>query len=180
MISHLISITTSPTTAILLGLIYFCFDIVCPYGVVLYCYQKIYSFLFLAMSKFSRVIFYSFVAWNIHAVVFLPIFSFLVILVLLILRLSVLVAVMSLLLRIFMLMHWHNLQCWRVLFLLFLCDIYSLSTSSLGYKALCIVMNFLVLWSICLCSSLVYFKNGHGSLTSGTVQTLIPFMRFLS
>ena len=41
-----------------------------------------------------------------------------------------------------------------------LLDPYSLSTSSLGCYAFCIVINFLVLWSICLSSSLVDFKNG--------------------
>ena len=32
--------------------------------------------------------------------------------------------------------------------------------SSLGCNALCMVISFLVLWSICLSSSLVQFKNG--------------------
>ena len=35
----------------------------------------------------------------------------------------------------------------------------SLSTSSLGCNALCMVINFFVLWSICLNSSLVHFKR---------------------
>ena len=38
-------------------------------------------------------------------------------------------------------------------------DTYSLSTSSLGCNALCIAINFLVLWSMCL-NSLVHLKNG--------------------
>ena len=41
----------------------------------------------------------------------------------------------------------------------FFLDTYSLSMSSLTCKALCIVMSFLVLWSICFSSSLVHFKN---------------------
>ena len=36
---------------------------------------------------------------------------------------------------------------------------YSLSTLSLGYKVLYIAMSFLVLWSTCLTSFLVYFPN---------------------
>ena len=42
---------------------------------------------------------------------------------------------------------------------------------------LCIVIIFLVLWSIC--SSLVYFKNGPEYLKRGTSQVFIPFMKFL-
>ena len=48
--------------------------------------------------------------------------------------------------------------------------------SLLGCKALCIVINFLVLWSIYPGSFLVYFKN---DLTRWTVQEFIPLMRFL-
>ena len=43
--------------------------------------------------------------------------------------------------------------------------IYSLSTSSLGYNALCMVISFLVLWSICLSSSLVHLRKGPEYLT---------------
>ena len=62
------------------------------------------GFPFLNMSKFSRVRFRLFVAWNIHTVVFLPNFVFQVIFVLLMLMLSVLllVAVISLSLHFFM------------------------------------------------------------------------------
>ena len=52
---------------------------------------------------------------------------------------------------------------------------YSLSTSSLGLHDLCMVIRFLVLWSICLSSSLKHFKN----LTRGTGQVFIPLIRFL-
>ena len=58
-------------------------------------------------------------------------------------------------------------------------DTYSLSTSFLGYKALYIVLSFLVLWSICLSSSIVHFKNGPEYLTPGITQVFIPLMRFL-
>ena len=56
-----------------------------------------------------------------------------------------------------------NPHFWRVHFLLFFLTLMSLS--SLGCKALCIVLNYLVLKSICLISSLVYFKNGLNDLT---------------
>ena len=58
-------------------------------------------------------------------------------------------------------------------------DTYSLSTSSLGYKALCIVMGFLILWSIYRNFSLVLFKNGPKYLTKVTAQVFIPLMRSL-
>ena len=54
-----------------------------------------------------------------------------------------------------------------------------LSTSSLGYNALCIVISFLVLWSICLSSSLVHFKSVPEYLTRGTAQVFVPLIRFL-
>ena len=39
-------------------------------------------------------------------------------------------------------------------------DIYSLSTLSMGCNALCMIISFLVLWSICLSSSLVHLRKG--------------------
>ena len=56
---------------------------------------------------------------------------------------------------------------------------YSLSTSSLGCNALCIVISFLVLWSNCLSSSLAHFKNGPEYLMKGTAQVFISLIRFL-
>ena len=56
---------------------------------------------------------------------------------------------------------------------------YSLSTSSLGCNALCMVVSFLVLWSICFSSSLVHFKNVPKYLTRGTAQIFIPLIGFL-
>ena len=57
-------------------------------------------------------------------------------------------------------------------------DIYRLSTSSLWCMTLCIVISFLIPWSICL-SSLVHFKNGPEYLTREIAQVFIPFIRFL-
>ena len=58
-------------------------------------------------------------------------------------------------------------------------DTYSLSTSSLGCNALCMVISFLVLWSICLSLSLVHLRKGPKYLTWGTTQVFISLMRFL-
>ena len=52
-------------------------------------------------------------------------------------------------------------------------DTYSLSTSSLGCKALCVLISFLVLWSICFWSSLVE------SLIRETSRVFIPLIRSL-
>ena len=54
---------------------------------------------------------------------------------------------------------------------------YSLSTSSLGYNALYLVI-ILVLWSICVSSFLVLFRRGPEYLTGGTAQVFIPLIRF--
>ena len=57
-------------------------------------------------------------------------------------------------------------------------DTYSLSTSSLGCCTLCMVISFLVLWSICLSSPLVHFIKGLEYLTRGTTQVFILLIRF--
>ena len=57
------------------------------------------------------------------------------------------------------------LQCRWVLYLLFFLDTYSLFISSLGCKALCIVIRLLVLLSISWKFSLVHFKNDPEYLT---------------
>ena len=93
----------------------FPFNIVGPYGDILYCYQKRFSlspppslslsqgFPFLTMSKSSCVRFYLFVAWNIHTVIFLPIcFQFMVVLSIIVLSVLFLVAVISLSVLFFM------------------------------------------------------------------------------
>ena len=56
---------------------------------------------------------------------------------------------------------------------------YSLSTSSLGCNALCIVISFLVLWLNCLSFFLLHFKNGPKDLTKRTAEVFIPSKRFL-
>ena len=76
-------------------------------------------------------------------------------------------------------MHPCYLQFLQILFLLLFFDTYSLSMSSLGYKALCISISLLVFGSICLSSSLVHFKNGLQYLMRGTAWVFIPFIRFL-
>ena len=58
-------------------------------------------------------------------------------------------------------------------------ETYSRSTSSLGCNALCIVISFLVLLSICLSSSLVHLIMGPEYLTRGTAQVFIPLIWFL-
>ena len=79
--------------------------------------------------------------------------------------------------RVVLSMRKHCLQCWNVLFLP--PYTYSLWTSSLGCYAFCMIISFLVLWSICLCSSLVHFKKSPEYLTRGTAQVFIPLIRFL-
>ena len=49
-------------------------------------------------------------------------------------------------------------------------DTYSLSTSSLRCNALCMVISFLLLWSISLSSFLVHLRKGPEYLTRGTAQ----------
>ena len=70
------------------------------------------------------------------------------------------------------------LLCWKSPLPPFL-GTYSLSTSSLGCNALCMVISFLVLWSICLSSSLVHLRKGPEYLTRCTAQVFIPLIRFL-
>ena len=60
----------------------------------------------------------------------------------------------------------------------FFLDTYSLSTSFLRWKALYMVISFLVLCFICLRSYLVYFTNGPEYFTKRTAQVFIPFIRF--
>ena len=57
--------------------------------------------------------------------------------------------------------------------------IYSVSTSSLGCNALCMVISVLVLWFICLSSSLVHFRKGPKYQTRSTAQVFIPLISFL-
>ena len=55
-------------------------------------------------------------------------------------------------------------------------DTYSLSMSSLGHNALCMVISFLVFRSICLSSSQIYFKNDPKYLMRETAEVFIPFI----
>ena len=52
------------------------------------------------------------------------------------------------------------------------------SISYRGCKTLWIVFSFLVLWFICLSSSLIYFKNGPEYLLRETAQVFTPLVRF--
>ena len=58
-------------------------------------------------------------------------------------------------------------------------DTYSLSTSSQECNALCMIINFLVLWSTCFSSSLIHFRKGLEYLMRGTAQVFIPLIWFL-
>ena len=97
-------------------------------------------FPFVAMYRSSHVRSREFVAWNIRTVVFLLISFSLLFIVRLVFMLSVLLLAVVISLSSFK----GNLRVITCL-------------SSLGYKALCIVINFLVLWSISLSSSLDHF-----------------------
>ena len=77
-------------------------------------------------------------------------------------------------LRVVVSMHQHYIQSWKFPFLLFFTHTVCVVSGMEGLKH-----RFLVLWSICLSSSHVYFKNNPKSLTSGTAQVLIHLMRFL-
>ena len=67
------------------------------------------------------------------------------------------------------------LQCRQVLFLPpFLLHIVCQRNL---WDTLSMIISFLVLWSICLSSSLVHFKNGPEYLTRGTTQVFIPLIR---
>ena len=112
---------------------------------------------------------------------FSDLLCFLVIFLLLFLLLSILcqVAVISLPPRFSMLSSSHCIDASTLSSMLvsplpphFL-DTYSLSTSSMGCKALGIVIIFLVLWFISLSSSLVHFKNGPEYLKRRIAQVLL-------
>ena len=49
----------------------------------------------------------------------------------------------------------------------------------LGCKALCIVLYSLIFWSICLCNSLLHFKNDPDYLTRKNTRMFIPLIRVL-
>ena len=135
------------------------------------------------MSKISRVRIRFFVTWSVHRVVFLPIFLFYIILFCWLLCClccfkwlsSVFLCACVCCLQVVISMQ--QLWCERCphSFL----DTHSLSVSSQGCKVLCLVSSLLVLWSICLSSSLVHFQNPRGFLTSRAAKMLLPLMRLL-
>ena len=57
-------------------------------------------------------------------------------------------------------------------------DTYSLSVSSLGCKALCIVISFLVFWPICWSSSIDCFNNGPENLLSLVSSSFLVSLRY--
>ena len=59
-------------------------------------------------------------------------------------------------------------------------DTYCLPMSSLGCNALCMIISFLVLWSICLSSSLIHFMYGLEYLMRGTLLLLLLLLLLLS
>ena len=81
--------------------------------------------------------------------------------------------------HIFLLIHIHNRQYWWVVFLLlFLTCTVLLALLSHGCEAMCILINVLVLWSICLSSSVALFKIGPDYLSMGIYQVFIPLIKF--
>ena len=130
------------------------------------------------MSKFSRVSFCLFVAWNDHTVVFLLILFY--------------CYFCSVDPHVVCIVSSHCNQFSSALFyviyeLLYRCINAILNAGkssssffpSRGYKGLCIVMSFLVLWSICWRSSLVHFLNSPDYLTRRTAPMFILLIRFL-
>ena len=60
-----------------------------------------------------------------------------------------------------------------------LLNIYSQSPIPLGSKTLCIVINFLVLWSICLSTSPVYFQNNPEYFTRRTTHVFSLLQNYM-
>ena len=71
-----------------------------------------------------------------------------------------------------------TLYAWKSFPSLFTLHTQSL-TSSLGCKDLCVIMRFLVLWSMRWSTSLLHFINGLKLFTRWTAQIFIPFKIFL-
>ena len=159
-----------------MSLIFACFDIVGPYGVVCDTIRRD-SISLLGFPFFVHVYVFS---CEISLVCRLKCpnscfsfhFGFLLIFVLLVfvLPVSFLVAVIRLpraflcSLRVVVSMDQRYLQRRQVLFLLFFCQCH--------LWVLCIIISFLVLWSLCLGSSQVYFKNGQEYPTRGQPRYL--------
>ena len=179
MIDCFVSITTKSTLAILLRLINFCFNQVSSYGILFCVANWRDSFFLLRFPFLSQDQVFS---WEISLVYrlkyshnfFSSDFCFQVIVVLLIIMLF-LIAVISL----FFSSRLIDIST------IFSAGVSSSSffswqmqpvMSSLGWKALWIVMNFLVL---CWSSLKFHFKNSPECLTKGTAQIFISLMRLL-
>ena len=125
------------------------------------------------MSESSRVRFRLFVSWNVHTVVFLPIFVFW-----LFCSVDVVYIVSCRCNQSFSVLFLCNLRVFVSMLSSMLVsplpsfDTYSVSMLSLGCKGLYIVISFLVLGSICLRSSLISFKNGP-SILQGELPRLL-------
>ena len=169
-------VTTYFILAILLNVIDFRLNIIGLYGVVLCCHLKRFSFsrkvyfrshvqvfsckiLSACRLKYPYICFSS----NFWFLVFIVFLSGLM------LPMILLATVISL--SLLFIMQSSKLSC--PLDPSFLAT-YSLSMSSLGCKALCISINFLVLWSICRSYSFVHFKNGLEYLRRGATPLFIP------
>ena len=151
--------------------IYSCLDIVGPYGVIRKDSISLLSFFsFLGISKFSRVKFRLVVEGSVYIIFsFLFLFSgyFYSIDVCIICIVSDTYLSSPKVVCIEASTLYWMMACRLSLFLT-----YSLSVSSLGCKALGIIMSVLVLWSICWSSSLDYIKNSPEYLLRGTTPVL--------
>ena len=76
-------------------------------------------------------------------------------------------------------MHRYYLEYWQDLFLLFFFTHTVCPSHLWDVCILCVVTSFLVLWSVCWSSFLVYFKNGPDYFTKRTALVCISLMRFL-
>ena len=121
------------------------------------------------MSKFSHVRFRLFVAW----IVFLPIFIFWLFLFCLYL------CCMYCFWWLWSLSHYIDESMQGSPPPLSFLDIYCRSVSYLGCRTLCIVISFLVLWSISVSSSLVRFNNGPEYLTRRRAHVLSSLLLLL-
>ena len=75
-------------------------------------------------------------------------------------------------------MHWRCLNCWQVLFLLLFLTQIICQRHFWDVIAYAWLLFVFVLWSICLSSSLVHFKNDPEYLTRWIAQVFTPFIRF--
>ena len=175
MIYSFLSITTWPTFVILLLLIESCFGIACSYDVVLCSYQKwFFFFRKVSLSKpCPSFLVSSFVCLSLEVSIELFPFLFL------------------------FSGYFCSVDGWFTSIAFDSCNQFSYailntdklsfsffslhipSVSCLGFKALRIIISFLVRWSICLSSSLFHFKNGPEYVTKVTAKILKLLTRLL-